>query len=214
VFAARVIDCMGETSVTRLGGRGDTAAARKNRPVRAAHSAQGVHMGDDREVRPAWASPPRLSPSPAWNEKRPGDHPVGRPSGPSQCVPRCGLPAYAEQVERAAVGQRHQLEPPAAAGVCTGEAPGVLAQRVLAPERRPIEVSLSAPREQLGVDAFVGTFGCSALSPGAERFDHGIGSSFTGGRDQRVDGAARCAVRRVVDGCSSRCTATLGRRIR
>ena len=46
------------------------------------------------------------------------------------------LPAHAEQVECAAVGQRHELQPPAAVGVFTGEAQRVPAHRMLAPDRQ------------------------------------------------------------------------------
>ena len=44
--------------------------------------------------------------------------------------------AHAEQVERAPVGQRHQLEPPPAVGVAAGEAQPVPAERILAAERQ------------------------------------------------------------------------------
>jgi hypothetical protein len=112
----------------------------------------------------AWVKPPLQDWAAVGTRPRPGrtgrcGRPIARKASTWGTTIRC-----VEQDERAAAGQRHQLEPPAAPGVFTGEAQGVLAQRVLAPERQPIEVSLSAPREQLGVDAFVGTFGCSALT--------------------------------------------------
>lgn len=58
-----------------------------------------------------------------------GDHP-GR-------VDQCrlsGLPARAEQVERAAVGQRQHVVPPGTVGVLVSEVHCVPAQRLLAPD--------------------------------------------------------------------------------
>ena len=45
------------------------------------------------------------------------------------------LPAHAEQVKRAPVGQRHQLDPPPALRAFAGEAQRMPAQRILAAER-------------------------------------------------------------------------------
>ena len=60
--------------------------------------------------------------------------------------------AHAEQVERAAIGQRPQLEPPAALGIFTGETQRVPAQRVLPAERQPgHEVHLRVEQVRAGL---------------------------------------------------------------
>ena len=70
------------------------------------------------------------------NDERPGGRPA-RGSAPGRRVgPPGGLPAHAEQVERAPVGQRHQLEPPSAVRVAAGEAQPVPADRLLAAQRQ------------------------------------------------------------------------------
>ena len=76
-----------------------------------------------------------------------GDHPgrvnVGAGGG--------RLSAHAEQVVRATIGQRHQLEALAAVDVFTGEAQGVPPQRLRIPERRLCtKFTFGSSRQELG----------------------------------------------------------------